>query len=102
MDYLWLRIIICVVVVVGLTLYLYDEGAHRVYDVIMSAVAILATCWLFAVLAAISGIKNKRVFDKSNGLQFTFPNNALRNLPFFLLVFIGKRNIMPTALWKKA
>ena len=98
MELLWLRILICVIVVIGLTFYAYNEGAHRVYDIVMSAVVIVVTSPLFAVLAAISAIKTKVVFDRADGLRFTYPNNALNKLPFFLLVFVGKRNILPVKI----
>ncbi|MCH5166005.1 MAG: hypothetical protein J1G01_06355 [Clostridiales bacterium] len=103
MNELWLRIIICAAVVIGLTLYLYDDGANRVYDIVISTVVIVVTSPVFGVLAAISRIKNKRVFEiGTDELLFTFPKSAISKLPFFLLVFIGKRNIMPKALFKRA
>lgn len=102
MEYLWLRILVCFVVVIGLTLWLYDDGAGRVYDICISAAVITVTCPVFGVLAAVSKIKNKTVFCRENGLEFTFPDNALKKLPFFLLVFVGKRNIMPRTLWKRS
>ena len=94
-----LRIWIPFIVVVWLSLYLYDCGAHRVYDVILSAVAIVATCPIFAVLAVLSKIKAGRVFEKTDGdLIFAFPKNRLNKLPRLLLIFIGKRHILPTRL----
>lgn len=102
MENLWLRILVVAAVVIGLTLYLYDEGARRVYDVCIAAVVIVVTIPLFAVLAAVSAVKTKRVFDRTDGLKFAFPDNALSKIPFFLLVFVGKRNVMPVNLFKKA
>lgn len=102
MENLWLRITVAALVVIGLTLYLYDDGARRVYDVCIAAVAIVVTSPVFAVLAIVSAVKKKRVFDRTDGLTFTYPQNILRKLPFFLLVFIGKRNIMPKTLFKQA
>ncbi len=98
MDLLWLRIVICIVVVAVLTFYLYDAGAWRVYDIGISIVVIIVTSLLFAALAVICKIKNGKVFDETNGLEFTSPKNILGKLPFFLLVFVGKRNIMPKSL----
>ena len=102
MNYLWLRILIIAAVVIALTFYLYDEGARRVYDVCISAVVIIVTSPVFAVVAAVCAIKNKRVFNKTDGLKFTYPNNGLGKLPFFLLVFVGKCNIMPKRLFKRS
>ena len=94
-----IRIWIPFIVVVWLSLYLYDDGAHRVYDVLLSAVAIVVTSPIFAVLAVLSKLKAGRVFDKTEGdLIFAFPNNRLKKLPRLLLIFIGKRSILPTRL----
>ena len=98
-----LKIITAVVVAAVLSLYLYDDGAHRVYDVVMSAVMIVLTSPIAAVLAVVSKIKNNRVFDKDDsGLRFSAPNNALNKIPFFYLVFVGKKNILPTKLGRKS
>ena len=88
-------------VVAALSLYLYNDGAYRVYDVIISGVVIVLTSPLTAVLAVLSKVKNKKVFDRVDGLKFTAPKNALCRLPFFLLVFAGKKNIMPERLGVK-
>ncbi len=92
------KIITVLVVAAVLSLYLYDAGAHRVYDVIISGVVIIAASPIIAVLAIIGAIKNKKVFDSTGGLKFTAPDNALCKLPFFFLVFVGKRKIMPEKL----
>ncbi len=96
------QVITVLVVAAVLSLYLYDVGAHRVYDVVISGAVIVVTSPIIAVLAVISAIKNKKVFDCSDGLKFTAPDNALCKLPFFFLVFVGKRKIMPEKLFKKA
>ncbi len=96
-----LRIWIPFIMVVWLSLYLYDNGAHRVYDVMLSAVAIAVTSPIFAVLALVSKIKVGRVFireKEKNDLRFAFPDSRIAALPRLLLVFIGKRNILPTRL----
>ncbi len=94
-----LQIWIPVLVIVFLTFYLYDVGANRVYDVILSAIAIVVTSPVIGVLALISKIKNGKVFEKTeNDLVFTFPENCLRVLPRLFLVFIGKRRILPERL----
>lgn len=97
-----LRIITALGVVAALSLYLYDDGAHRVYDIILSAVVIIVTSPVAAVLAVVSKIKNKRVFYRDGeALRFSAPNNALNKIPFFYLVFIGGKNILPTKLGRK-
>ncbi len=94
-----LQIWIPVLVIVFLTFYLYDVGANRVYDVILSAIAIVVTSPVIGILALISKIKNGKVFEKSeNDLLFTFPENRLRVLPRLFLVFIGRRRILPERL----
>lgn len=96
-----LRIWIPFIVVVWLSLYLYDCGAHRVYDVIVSTLAIIVTSPILGVTAIVAKIKAGRVFivDKDkNDLRFAYPDNRLAVLPRLLLVFIGKRNILPTRL----
>lgn len=98
-----LQIWIPVLVIVFLTFYLYDVGANRVYDVILSVIAIIVTSPVIGVLALICKIKNGRVFEKTeNDLVFTFPKNRLRVLPRLFFVFIGKRRILPERLkdWK--
>lgn len=98
---IFLRILVFVVTAAVLSLYLYDAGAHRVYDVILSGLVIVATSLLMGVLAAVGAIVKKRVFDREDGkLEFAFPDNALKKLPWFFLVFIGKAHIMPLTLRK--
>ncbi len=99
MELLWLRITVAVAVVAVLSLYLYDVGAHRVYDIAISAVVLIVTSPLFGVLAAVCAAKNKKVFDRSGEYpRFTLPRGALCRLPFFAAVFVGKAHIMPMRL----
>ncbi len=94
-----LRIITATIVVLVLFLYLYDSGARRFADIIMAAVVFIVTLPIFAVLASISSLENVRVFDKTeDGLIFTYPKNKLNRLPFFMLVLVGKKNILPKRL----
>ncbi len=101
MDYLWLRILITVTVVIALTFYAYEECARRVYEIIISTVAIVVTSPIFGVLAVVSKMKTGKVFDRADGLRFAYPDNSLKKLPFFLLVFVGKENILPIKLGKR-
>ena len=96
-----LRIITAAIVVIVLFLYLYDSGARRLADIIMSAVVFIATLPIFAVLASISSLENVRVFERTDddGLIFTYPKNRLNRLPFFMLVLVGKKNILPKRLF---
>ncbi len=97
-----LKIITAITVAATLSLYLYDNGAHRVYDVVMSTLVIILTSPIAIVLAIMSKAKNNRVFDRADGgLRFTCSDNALKKLPFFYLVFIGKRSILPVKLGRK-
>ena len=43
-----------------------------------------------------------RVFDRTDGgLTFSYPQGALRKLPFLLSVLSGKRHILPIKLFGK-
>lgn len=94
-----LRIITAAAVTAALVLYLYESGARRIVDITIAAVAFVATLPLFAVLAAASSLVNMRVFDRADdGLTFSYPQGALRKLPFLLSVMSGKRHILPIKL----
>lgn len=101
MDLIWLRVILFIAVVAGLSAYLYGDGARRAWDIALSGVAIVATSPIFAAIAAYCAIKYRRVFDRSDGLRFTASVGVLKNLPCLLSVFAGKRNILPLAPFKK-
>ncbi len=93
-----LRIWTPCLVAVFLSLYLYEQGARRVYDIIFSAIAIVITSPICACLAAASAIKKKRVFVKHDGkLEFAC-GGRLAPLAELYLVFIGKKNILPERL----
>jgi hypothetical protein len=97
-----LRIITAAAVTAALVLYLYESGARRIVDIAIAAVAFVATLPLFAVLAAASSLVNMRVFDRTDdGLTFSYPQGALRKLPFLLSVMSGKRHILPIKLFGK-
>ncbi len=101
MELLWLRIVLPIAVALVLSLYLYDAGANRVYDVIISAVGVIALSPLIAVLCVVCAVKNKRLFDVAeDDLLFTYPDNVLGTIPRLFLVFIGKKRIMPEKLKK--
>ncbi len=94
-----LKIWVPAIVVLFLSLYFYDMAAHRVYDVILSALLLIVTSPLFAVLAVVSTVKTGHAFEYAeNDLTFAYPKNKIATLPRLLLVFIGKRRIMPMRL----
>ncbi len=94
-----LRIWIPIFVAVVLTLYLYETGARRVYDILIAAVAIVITSPVFVIEAIVSKVKTGRVFDAENGtLKFSCSDNTLSHLPVLALVIIGRRNILPKKL----
>ena len=97
-----LRIITAVAVTAALVLYLYESGARHIVDIVIAAVAFAATLPLLAALAAASSLVNMRVFDRTDGgLTFSYPQGALRKLPFLLSVLSGKRHILPIKLFGK-
>ncbi len=97
-----LRIITVAAVTAALVLYLYESGARRIVDIVIATVAFAATLPLFAALAAASSLVNMRVFDRTDGgLTFSYPQGALRKLPFLLSVLSGKRHILPIKLFGK-
>ncbi len=94
-----LRIWMPIFVAVVLTLYLYETGARRVYDILIAAVAIAITSPAFIIEAIVSKVKTGRVFDSENGtLKFACSNSFWSRLPALALVIVGKRNILPKKL----
>ena len=94
-----LKIWIPAIVILFMTLYFYDEAAHRVYDIIISALLIIVTSPLFVLLSIIGTVKKGNAFVYAeNDLTFSYPDNKLAALPRLILVFIGKRRIMPKRL----
>lgn len=94
-----LRIWLPLIVIIVMTLYLYDVGAFRVYDVLIATVAITVTSPIFVVLIVLSKIKKGRVFERrGRDLLFTYPNGKLAHLPVLVQIFMGERNFVPTRL----
>lgn len=94
-----LRIWVPVIVILFLSLYFYDMAAHRVYDIVLSAFLLIVTSPVFALLALISSIKTGHALEYAeDDLTFAYPKNKIATLPRLLLVFIGKRRIMPLRL----
>ena len=94
-----LRIWVPVAVILFLSLYFYDMAAHRVYDIILSFLCLVVTSPVFVILSIISTAKTGHAFDYAeNDLTFSYPRNKLSTLPRLVLVFIGKRRILPERL----
>lgn len=94
-----LRIWIPVAVVLFLTLYLYEAGMRRFYDILVSAAAIVVLSPIIIAFCIVGRVKCGRVFNKDNNdLVFSCTDKGINKLPRLFLVFIGKRNILPVRL----
>lgn len=94
-----LRIWIPVAVTLFLTLYLYESGMRRLYDTVISAAAIIVLCPVIIAFCAAGRIKCGRAFERDGDeLVFSCAKGRIKRLPRLLLVFVGKRNLLPKRL----